>query len=1032
MRIWGFDLGTTSVGFAVIDQDKNIRSIRHLGVRIFPEGVTEDKGEPRNKQRRDKRMMRRQLRRKRWRRIALHEAMAQAGLLPASDPKQWPADFTKSDPYDLRDKGLSEKLEPHQIGRALFHMLKRRGFKSARLASSEKPDDKKKQEEDGVIAAEIKKIQADLDERSLGQWLKAQPKRRGHHTARGMTDDEFQLFWKKQAEHHRALLTDSLKRALHETAFAQKPIFWRLKTLGECSLMPGEPLCPKGSWLGQRFVMLQTLNNLRLAGGNARELDADERTLLLAALENEASLTFPAARKLLKALWQKNGTSIKTKFNLETDGSIKQLPGNKIEAELANVYGNAWRDHPRRDEIRRKLFEALWAVNYRRIGDKRVEIRGDKEVAEQRAQFITHAQSEWRASAEQAEALAKIEPPAAWLALSSAAIEKLMPHLEAGLPYVKAKAAAFPNLSEARKVAEKLSSDPNDLPVQRNPTVARTLNEFRKVVNNLLRVYGKPDLIRIELARDVALIGKNRKNYIETLRYREALRKRGAKELKAGLGREPTDRDIQKWLLWQECGETCPYTLDRISFGDLFGAHPKYDIEHIWPRSVVLDDALANKTLCRRDVNLKKHQRLPIELYKAGGHGIADLPDWEEVSAHVKSLVGPGKFTEAKARRFLREQPLTAEDRSEERLIGDTAYIAREARLWLASLMPQGDDEGRSKVETRNGRLVSRLRKLWHLNELLGPDGEKNRNDHRHHALDAAVVALFGTAAMQQLIRWFKDKENDPERKPPPIDMPWLELREDLRAALDKIIVSHKVRRKVNGPLHDETRLGLTDEPQITEGGKTYNFFVKRKALNGMSKSEIAAIRDVRIRALAEERLAEHGGDAKAAFVQPLMLPDKTAEGGFRPVKRTRIVIKLQPDLAVKLNRGKAYAEAGDNHHIAIYRRPDGKIIYRTINRVEAARRVSTKLPIVEKNGPDGSALIFTLCPGATLAIPNAEGSIDYRVVTSVWASGQIVLIDHRTADGKVWSRPTAPSLVSMNPQKVSVDPIGRVRPAKD
>ena len=88
-RIFGFDIGTTSVGFAVIDHDpaRERGDILRLGVRIFPEARDPD-GTPLNQQRRQKRMMRRQLRRRRRRRT-LNECLAESGLLPSYGTDQW-------------------------------------------------------------------------------------------------------------------------------------------------------------------------------------------------------------------------------------------------------------------------------------------------------------------------------------------------------------------------------------------------------------------------------------------------------------------------------------------------------------------------------------------------------------------------------------------------------------------------------------------------------------------------------------------------------------------------------------------------------------------------------------------------------------------------------------------------------------------------------------------------------------------------------------------------------------------------------
>ena len=112
MRIFGLDIGTTSIGFAVVDLDERRQSgkILRLGVRIFPEARDPD-GTPLNQQRRAKRMMRRQLRRRRERRRSLNELLASAGLLPPFGGDEW-RKVMALDPYALRARGLDEPLAP--------------------------------------------------------------------------------------------------------------------------------------------------------------------------------------------------------------------------------------------------------------------------------------------------------------------------------------------------------------------------------------------------------------------------------------------------------------------------------------------------------------------------------------------------------------------------------------------------------------------------------------------------------------------------------------------------------------------------------------------------------------------------------------------------------------------------------------------------------------------------------------------------------------------------------------------------------
>src|SRR5215469_17971443 len=139
-RIFGFDIGTTSIGSAVIDYDpgRGRGEILRLGVRIFPEARDPD-GMPLNQTRRIKRMMRRQLRRRRQHRRALNEALSEAALLPAYGTSEW-QDVMKSDPVGLRTRGLSELLSAHEVGRALYHLAKRRHFKGRDLAESEEQE----------------------------------------------------------------------------------------------------------------------------------------------------------------------------------------------------------------------------------------------------------------------------------------------------------------------------------------------------------------------------------------------------------------------------------------------------------------------------------------------------------------------------------------------------------------------------------------------------------------------------------------------------------------------------------------------------------------------------------------------------------------------------------------------------------------------------------------------------------------------------------------------------------------------------
>ena len=251
-KIFGLDVGTTSIGFAVIEHDDEGQGrIRRLGVRIFPE-ARDPKGIPLNQQRRQARMRRRQLRRGRQRRRDIGAVLHEAGFLPAFDASpqsEWHA-LMKRDPYDLRARGLdeAEALTPYEFGRALYHLAKRRHFKARDL---EEDEGSSKREDGGEESAEEKEAKSERDKTrqaliaekkkdpnvTLGAWLSRRgphERKRGVHATRADVEEEFEQLWKGQAGRHEILQDPDFKDTVHAAVFTQRPVFWRKSTLGEC------------------------------------------------------------------------------------------------------------------------------------------------------------------------------------------------------------------------------------------------------------------------------------------------------------------------------------------------------------------------------------------------------------------------------------------------------------------------------------------------------------------------------------------------------------------------------------------------------------------------------------------------------------------------------------------------------------------------------------------------------------------------------------------------------------------------------
>ncbi len=1040
--VFGLDIGTTSVGFAVIDYDSELATgkVHRLGVRIFPE-ARDPKGVPLNQERRQARLRRRQLRRRRERRRLLSEHLCAAGLLPTRNSSEWECAM-KRDPYDLRRRAFEgETLSPHEIGRAIYHLMQRRHFKGRDIDEVSDTADSAGDDADDKQATSARELTGQALKRegkTLGAWLAARgphERKRGEHATRSLVEDEFDKVWKP-------LIPEPFRSLVRDVIFVQRPVFWRLKTLGRCRFVPEARVCPKGSWVSQQRRMLEKLNNLALAGGNQRPLDPDERQAILSRLQTQASMTWAGVRRALAPLYRARGEPGEEralKFNLQ-EGGEKTLLGNPVEAKIADIFGNEWQNHPRKQEIRDVLPHQIWQADYEEVGGQRVIILPKTERVSRRAAVVRNFVSEFSLSDAQASKIETMKLPSGWEPYSVEALQAMLPYLEEGVRFGELingpdwedwRAETFPGREQPTgEVFDRLPSpaqreESEHVAGLRNPTVARTRNELRKVVNNLLDLYGKPDLIRVEVARDVGNSKRQREEKATGIRRQELRRKAAREKLQQYGISEPSRADVEKWMLWEECGHQCPYTGDFISFDALFKTGD-FDVEHVWPRFRSLDNSFRNKTLCRKDVNLQKGNQTPYEFFRG------NQEEWDAIAnrlANMKASKSRPGMPPGKIRRFLARS--IPEDFAA-RQLNDTGYAARDAVTYLKKLWPDQGPDAPLKVSAVSGRVTGHLRRLWGLNNILADSGEKTRSDHRHHAIDALTVACCHPGMTQKLSRYWQE-EDDPRATQPLLPPPWKTIRSDAEKAAASIIVSHRVRKKISGQLHKATVYGDTDEEVEGGRGVTYRNFVRRKAVEVLKNSEaprfngtrIIDIVDDGVRDIIRSWVERHGGDPSAAFVQGY--PKRSRKGP--EIRKVRLRVKQQIELMTKASTG--FADLGNNHHIAIFRLTDGTIDYEVVSLLEASRRKERREPVVKRVRDNGARFVMSLSPGDSLQLTrNVETRL--KIVTSVWSEGRVVLVDHDDAKGTTEFRPGAKTIVSNGGKKVAVDPIGRIRPAND
>ena len=824
----GLDLGTNSIGWAMLrlNEANEPCAVIRAGVRIFSDGRNPKDGSSLAVTRRLARSMRRRRDRLLKRKARLIKLLTDLGFFPQSLPER--KALLNLDPLELRVAALDRPLSPAEFARAMFHLNQRRGFKSNRKTDKSASDS-------GALKtaiSETRKEMFTLKHRTVGEYLlhrrrtglgvraryretRLQVDGRNRiqksydlYIDRQMIEEEFDAIWKSQATGNPSLFSETSRELLKDCLLFQRPL--RPVKPGRCTFFPEEERAPIALPSVQQFRILQELNNLRILGDHLTEtsLDLAQRNKAFDLLNAQRQATFGKIRTTVGA--PKNST-----FNLE-DAKRSTLKGNLTAAVLSaeDCFGSQWSNLTleQQDEVVLKLLheenEGLliaWLIN--RFGH-------DEAVAER---------------------IANVSLPEGYGSLSRKAVSMILPKLkEDVITYDKAVQAAgithHSDISPHRtgEILETLpyygeplqrhvgfgTGDPNDPPEKRfgriaNPTVHIGLNQTRLIVNQLIKRYGHPSEVIVEVARDLKQSQDQRKEDTKRQAENQKRNDRIRDEIAKLTRLDPvnvTRTDIQKVILWEELSpdlmsRCCPYSGKQISFQMLMSA--EVEIEHILPFSRTLDDSLNNKTVSLRVANRVKGNRTPaeaaIDFEKAGWK-------FEEI------LERAADYPKAKRYRFGKDgyEKWLKEDKDFlSRALNDTRYLSKVAFQYLALICPQA-------TRVIPGQMTAMLRGKFGLNTILGPDGEKNRQDHRHHAVDACVVAVTDQGLLQQFSKASASaREQQLNRLVAEMPIPWKNYRESVERAIKAIKVSHRPDHNYQGAMHNDTAYGLLSDGQV-------------------------------------------------------------------------------------------------------------------------------------------------------------------------------------------------------------------------
>lgn len=834
------DLGSTSLGWSMVrlTTEGSPCAVIRAGVRIFSDGRNPKDGSSLAVTRRDARAMRRRRDRLLKRKARMMRLLIQHGFF-ATDAAQRRA-MELVNPYSLRAKGLDEALKPEEFARALFHINQRRGFKSNRKTD-------KKDNDSGALKIAISSLRrsmADEGCRTVGEWLakrdatgqtvraryrqtpivvdgkKRIDKRYDLYIDRAMIEQEIDRLWARQSELNPNLFNEVARADLKDALLHQR----RLRPVkpGRCTLIPDEMRAPLALPSTQRARLYQEVNHLRVlqAGQPDRALTLSERDTLAAALDRHSKRSFTQIKKLL-------GLGGTVQFNFE-DPKRQELKGNVTNAILSDKrgFGDAW-----------------WSFGE----DQQDAIVAQLIGEESESVLVRWLVAETGIDEARAEVIAGFGLPEGYGSLSVAALARLLPVLRAEvINYDKAvQAAGFDHHSHISPSAsgeilpalpyygEALqrhvgfgTGAPEDSPEKRwgriaNPTVHIGLNQVRAVVNALINRYGHPSEVIVELARDLKQSQEQRQEDNEQQAKNQRRNERLRAEIAAVLQISPErvrSRDLQKMILWGELSANvadrrCPYSGEQISVERLLS--DAVEIEHILPFSETLDDSLNNKTVALREANRIKGNNTP---WKAFGEAAVPGYDYTAILARAEGMPRGKRY------RFAPdgyEQWKRDDAGFLARALNDTRYLSRVAREYLSLICPQA-------TRVIPGRMTAMLRAKFGLNDVLGLNGEKNRNDHRHHAVDACVIAVTDQGLLQRFARASASaREKQLDRLVEDMPLPWPTYREHVARAIHNIWVSHKPDHGHEGAMHNDTAYALLGEDRVgvykmVEGVRVY------------------------------------------------------------------------------------------------------------------------------------------------------------------------------------------------------------------
>lgn len=1013
----GLDIGIASIGWAVLrnnDQEEPYK-IENLGVRVFNEAEHPKTGASLALPRRQARGMRRCIRRKRHRKERIKSQIEEIDLMSEVDMEAlFSTSGFQKDVYTLRAEALDRMLKNDEWVRVLIHLAQRRGYRSNSRA------EEAKEKENGILKDAIRSNQQLMHEkryRTVGEMFCKDEKfhtvgadgkiwRTTRNTSgeyrftvtRQMVAEEVQLVFDAQRKYGNPYASEEFQKKYADILFSQRNFdegpgagspYQKMDLRGYCIFEKGERRAFKACYTFEYFKLLQDINHIRICSSSSeRKLMPDEREKIIALAMKSDGLNFERLRKELQL-------PETVKFNL-----VRYDKETVSLAEKGTKFLQMQSYHKLRkamDPIQKGYITTLNHDVLDEIGTILSLYKADtKRIAFLKELGLTDA------------VITALLPLSFSKAgnLSLTAMQKLIPLLESGKNYNEACSDIYGDFRGhvGGSRWKTISLNPDFLKETQllesitNPVVLRAISQTCKVVSAIVREYGSPQCIRLELAREMSKNFDQRRKAQKDKEANQKLNEQAMEHIREIKGDYVTGQDLIKWKLYQEQDGICLYSGTSLEISRLF--EPGYvEIDHIVPYSISFDDSYRNKVLVLSSENQKKGNRLPLE-YMEGN---------SEKTAHFETLVNTRIRDYRKKQRLLKKH-LTEEDISgfRSRNLIDTQYISRIVYNLFHDHLEFAPSQKYAKkpVYAVNGAVTSYMRKRLGL--------KKNRADgDLHHAMDAAVVAVTTDSMIQRISNYAKRREwgkkvmgsyVDPEtgellsqenfdkKYAPTFPEPWPQFRKELEARLGAnpceeimqmhlpnyetdeeirpVFVSQMPHRNVTGPAHKET----------IWSGKRKGMLIKKVPLTELKLSKDGEIKDyynanddLLLYTALKTRLNAFNGDGKKAFAEPFYKPKKDGSPG--PVVNK---VKIQEITSKNVEVNHGIAGNGSMVRVDVFRIEDDGYYFVPIYTADTVKKelpnqaVIARKPCSDWKTMNEDDFLFSLYPGDLLAVESS------------------------------------------------------------